>query len=144
MLGGWELQASRRFRELLVQLWALLFLLKNIYLGGPGRYRHPLSTPLTCVGRLRTSCMVPSPLCGQMVFFVNFINKTHMKNHKFKGSRQTLYLCPSLLCAGCGLRARCLLRSSSSSKTSLNNSKDTTLHCCAQAADFVCGAFAIH
>ena len=60
-----------------------------------------------------------------------------MKNDKFKGSRQTLYLSPSVLCAGCGLRARCPLRSSSSTKTSLNNLKDTTLHFCAQAVEMV-------
>ena len=132
-------------RELFI--CALLFLLKNIYLGGPGRYRDPyrspslllagcglrawylrhsaanrvllstssiklvsssndkfkgtlylcptlsskeyiswrpgalsvpLSGPLTFVGRLRTSCVVPSPLCGQMVPFVNFIDKTRI------------------------------------------------------------------
>ena len=66
------------------------------------------------------------------------------KNDKFKGSRQTLYLCPSLLCAGCGLRAWCLRHSLSSTEVVLNSSVDTTPRFCAQAADFVRGALAVH
>ena len=136
--------AARKFSRSLAQLWALFFLLKNIYLGGPGRYRRPYRLApflLACCGLY---CVVPSLLCGESGPFVNFIGKTHMKNDKFKGSRPTLYLCPSVLCAGCGLCARCPLCPSSSTKTSLNNSKDAALHFCSQAADFLRGAFAIH
>ena len=155
MLRAWGCRPgclqARRFWQLLLQLAALLFLLKNIYLGGPGRYPHPypppyrspslllagcglrawylrhsaakwsllstssiklvsssndkfkgtlylcltlsskeyiswrpgalsgpLSGPLTFVGRLRTSCVVPSPLCGESGPFVNLIDKTRI------------------------------------------------------------------
>ena len=61
-------------RELLI--CALLFLLKNIW--RPGALLTPLSVPLTFVGRLRTSCVVPSPLCGESGPFVNFIDKTRI------------------------------------------------------------------
>ena len=57
--------------------------LKNIYPRGVGAYRSPLSAPLTFVRRRGTLCMVPSPLCGNSVTFVDFIGKTRIKNHNF-------------------------------------------------------------
>ena len=33
--------------------------------------------------RRGTSCMVPSPLCGNLVTFTSFINKARIKNHNF-------------------------------------------------------------
>ena len=47
----------------------------------PGVIGSPLSAPLTFVRRCGVPCIVPSPLCGQMVPFVNFVGKTNIKNH---------------------------------------------------------------
>ena len=49
----------------------------------PGALSGVLSVPPTFVRRRGTSCMVPSPLCGQMVPFVDFVGKTRIKNNDF-------------------------------------------------------------
>ena len=53
--------------------------------------------------------MVPSPLCGQMVPFVNFVGKTNIKNHDFylrASLRPNGPFCVALLlCAGAVLGA---------------------------------------
>ena len=49
----------------------------------PGALSVPLSAPPTFVRRRDTSCMVPSPFCGALVPFVDFVGKTRIKNNDF-------------------------------------------------------------
>ena len=59
----------------------------------------------TVVRRRGASCMVPSPLCGNSVTFVDFIGKTRIKNHNFHKIVKTGTNVAQLLCAGAVLRA---------------------------------------
>ena len=76
-------------RPLIVNLLALLLIPKE-YISSRGRgLSVPLSGPPTFVRRRGTLCMVPSPLCGRLVTFINFISKTRIKNYNFQKMVET-------------------------------------------------------
>ena len=50
----------------------------------------PWPTCLVFVRRRDTSCMAPSLLCSETITFADFISKTHIQNHVFNKSVQTV------------------------------------------------------
>ena len=79
-------------RELFI--CALLFLLKNIYLGGPGRYRAPYRSPsLLLAGCGLRAWYLRHSAAKWSLLSTSSIKLVSSSNDKFKG---TLYLCPTL------------------------------------------------
>ena len=74
-----------------------LFLLFRFYLEvferiyileGSGLIGPLIGAPHFCA-QARYSCMVPSPFCGRLAIFINFINKTRIKSDSFIKCVQT-------------------------------------------------------
>ena len=79
-------------RELFI--CALLFLLKNIYLGGPGRYPFPYRAPsLLLAGCGLRAWYLRHSAAKWSLLSTSSIKLVSSSNDKFKG---TLYLCPTL------------------------------------------------